>query len=147
MRVVAFDRPRLREVERLALRHALHHVYQHDVAELFLGRDCATVAPTLPAPTTVIFGRAAIELSFPGVGVAVRLAGVERRPGLEPRDLLAGHRVPDRDLFLRPSGLRIRRSRACPAPAREPDETCGRAPRCDRSPRDRERQRAAGPAS
>ena len=36
--VVAVDRPRLREVERLALRDALHDVDQHDVAELLLHR-------------------------------------------------------------------------------------------------------------
>src|SRR5688572_1630705 len=64
----------------------------------------AAVAPTLPAPTTVILGRAAIRSPFrarsPG-----GLGGVERRAGPEPRDLLAGHAVPELQLLGTSVGL------------------------------------------
>jgi hypothetical protein len=50
--------PGLGEVERLALRDAFDHVDEHDVAELPLDGVLGDEAPTLPAPTTVIFGRA-----------------------------------------------------------------------------------------
>ena len=57
--VEALDRAALREVERLALRHALDDVEQDDVAQLLRarrgGRACRR---SLPAPISAIFLRA-----------------------------------------------------------------------------------------
>src|SRR5262245_33890376 len=78
---------------------------------------CATEAPTLPAPTTVIFGRAAIRRPF------LLLGGVERRPGFEPRDLLAGHGVLDGDLLGAPVWLADpERHRLARLEGRQPDD-------------------------
>jgi len=46
--------PSLGEVERLTLRDAFDDVHENDVAQLLSTVYCATEAPTLPAPTTVI---------------------------------------------------------------------------------------------
>ena len=56
--VEAFDRGGLDEIERLALRNALHDVEQDDVAELLEPDQCASVPPICPAPINAIFLRA-----------------------------------------------------------------------------------------
>ncbi len=63
--VEAVDRRRLRDIERLALRHALGDVEQHDVAEFLRGQSrCASVPPICPEPIRAILSRAMGNQSF-----------------------------------------------------------------------------------
>src|SRR3546814_1665807 len=48
LRVEARDRPDLRQVERLALRHAFDHVEQHDVAEFLLRGEQSQRSADIP---------------------------------------------------------------------------------------------------
>ena len=62
--VEAFDRRRLRDIERLALRHAFGDVEQHDVAQFLQADQMGERAADLPAPMRAIFLRAMGNLSF-----------------------------------------------------------------------------------
>ena len=66
-RVEAIDRRGLRDVERLALRQALHDVEQHHIASSLRPIRWASVPPIMPEPISAILARAMVLFSFFGV--------------------------------------------------------------------------------
>ena len=68
--VEAFDRRGLGDIQRLALRHALRHVEQDDVAEFLQAGEKGERAADLPGPMRAIFLRAMDEGSLRAVGGA-----------------------------------------------------------------------------